>query len=293
MSDVLLSVILTADDKEESANNTLSFFQRIMPQAEVLLISQGKSICEKRNIGLKKATGKYVCFPNPKDEFEENYLSRLLYAIEPRKEGKPIADALGKGIKKDVDLGCVGYVSDVGEESPETNERVLSEEDMLCRLFYTEHDQGMVWNKVFRRDLIAGFHLTFREDLTSEYDRLFLTEYLLHCDYVRMVPERVCHHFFSDLDEWDPSGLEAYDAMHKALKHYEDARWLCGQNMALQELTLFATMLEDEEAPRGAYKKSPLRKFARQAKKLQFVPYDEEDTRLFKKMIFYGFTGKY
>ena len=290
MSEVVLSIILTGKKSEESVDALSSFNQQTI-NTEIIRVPEEENVCVARNFGLKKAKGKYVCFLCEGDDFEPEFLERLLYSIEPRIGGKPVPDALGKGVKKDVDLGCVGYTID-GEESPETNERVLSEEDMLCRLFYTEHDQGMVWNKVFRRDLIAGFHLAFREDLTCEYDRLFLTEYLLHCDYIRMIPDRLCHHTTEE-EAWDPSGLEAYDAMHKALKHYEDAKWLCGQNMALQELSLFATILEDKDAPRGAYKKSPLRKYARQAKKLQFVPYDDEDAWLYKKLIFYGFTGKY
>lgn len=293
MSEVLLSVILTADEREESVETTLSSLHNQTLKAEVIEAFEGESVCEKRNRGLKKATGKYVCFPQVGDAFEPDFLEKLLYCMEPRKNGQRIPDALGKGVKKDADLGIVGYIVDEEENSPESNERVLSEEDMLCRLFYTEYDQGMVWNKVFRMDLIRGFHLGFREDISCEYDRLFLTEYLLHCDYVRMMPDHVYHHITGALENWEPSGLEAYAAMHKALRKYEDARWLCGQNMALQELSLFATIQNDLDAPKGAYKKSPLRKFARQAKKLDFVPYDEEDAALFKQMIFYGFTGKY
>lgn len=233
------------------------------------------------NQEIKKATGKYICFLREGDTIEPDYETWLLKAMEP-----------GDG-KKQADLGCVGYdVPSVGEKSPESTTRVMSNEDMLSRIFYMDHDQSMLWNKVFRRDLIQGFHIQFEEGKSDAWDLCFLTEYLLHCDYVRMVPEHVIHHVPSESAVDEIELLEAYDWSRILLGDYEDAQWLCAQNMALVELMLFYTMQNASKEEKKTYKKSKLRKFARRANKLHFVPADAEDAALYRAWRWYGFTGK-
>ena len=232
------------------------------------------------NQKINEATGKYICFVHEGDTLTADYEECCLKAMEP--EGKLAAD-----------LGCVGYeVPALQDESPEVTARVMSNDDMLSRIFYMDHDQSMLWNKVFRRDLLKGFHISFEEGKSDPWDLCFLTEYLLHCDYVRMVPDHVISHvpFESAMDEIEL--LEAYDWARILLSDYEDAQWLCAQNMALVELMMFYSMQNASKEEKKAYKKSKLRKFARRANKLQFVPADEEDAALFRAWRWYGFTGK-
>lgn len=232
------------------------------------------------NREIKNATGKYIFFVHEGDTLEPDYESLVLKAMEP--EGKLSAD-----------LGCVGYdVPSVGDISPESTARMMSNEDMLSRIFYMDHDQSMLWNKIFRRDLIQGFHVQFEEDKSDAWDLCFLTEYLLHCDYVRMVPEHVIHHVPSESAVDEIELLEAYDWSRLLLSDYEDAQWLCAQNMALVELMIFYAMQNATKEEKKGFKKSKLRKFARRANKLHFVPADAEDAALYRAWRWYGFTGK-
>ena len=232
------------------------------------------------NQKIKEATGKYICFVHEGDTLADDFEACCLKAMEPEE-------------KLSADMGCVGYkVPTLGDESPEVTARVMSNDDMLSRIFYMDHDQSMLWNKVFRRDLLKGFHISFEEGKSDAWDLCFLTEYLLHCDYVRMVPDRVISHELSESAMDEIELLEAYDWARILLSDYEDAQWLCAQNMALVELMMFYSMQNASKEEKKAYKKSKLRKFARRANKLQFVPADAEDSALYKAWRWYGFTGK-
>ena len=233
------------------------------------------------NQEIKKARGKYICFLHEGDEVEPEFKDCCIKAMEPGDDKKP------------ADLGCVGYdVPTVGEKSPETTVRVLSNEDMLSRIFYMDHDQSMIWNKVFRKDLIQGFHIAFEDGKSDAFDLCFLTEYLLHCDYIRMVPDHVIHHVPSESAMDEVELLEAYDWARMLLCDYEDAQWLCAQNMALTELMIFYALQNLPKEEKKALKKSKLRFFARRANKLHFVPADAEDAALYRAWRWYGFTGK-
>ena len=232
------------------------------------------------NQKIKEATGKYLCFIHEGDVLAADFKDYCMKAMEP--EGKLAAD-----------LGCVGYdVPSVGEQSPESTSRMMSNEDMLSRIFYMDHDQSMIWNKIFRRDLIMGFHIFFEEEKSDAWDLCFLTEYLLQCDYVRMIPDRLICHVPSESAMDEIELLEAYDRTRKLLCDYEDAQWLCAQNMALVELMIFYAIQNSSKEEKKAYKKSKLRKFARRANSLKFVPADEEDAALYRAWRWFGFTGK-
>ncbi|MBQ4373962.1 MAG: glycosyltransferase family 2 protein, partial [Lachnospiraceae bacterium] len=96
-----------------------------------------QGVSAARNEGLHLTDGEYVVFMDGDDVVEPDYIEYLV------------------SMMKDVDLASCGYdMVAEGEQmyaSPESTVRVLSREDMLCRLFYQINDQGYVWNKMFRR----------------------------------------------------------------------------------------------------------------------------------------------
>ena len=248
-----------------------------------------------RNMGLAMANGEYIVFLDGDDVVEKDYIEYLLSQMTG------------------VELASCGYdmMSDVAcmYQTPESTKRVLSREDMLCRLFYLINDQGYVWNKMYRRSVIEQYHLRFHEDLHYGEDRMFLVEYVLHSQKVRMAPE-VKYHYqmrehsamdekresLADVDTLSPERLEkqatevlAYVKMRKLLRKYPDAKWLCSQVAVYTALQLYST-IESAENP-SIYRKSKFRKHIR---KLRFVEYfgDADDAYLHQCMLTYGRTGR-
>lgn len=288
-----------------------------------LLFEKTQGVSAARNRGLKEARGDFVVFPDADDRMQRGYLNVLLSAIEPEDGGKQA-----------VDLSCCGYKTFYDREclymSPERTIRLLEVEDMLCRLFYTTHYQGFIWNKMFRREIIEKANIRFSEKIWYNEDRLFLVSYLCHAkNGVRMVPNRSYRYEIrfdsaqaesslrtdsadngSGADGADENGsatgkvglnmetekrltteLLAFRKMRRKLLFHSDARWLCSQDMAYSELRIFIKMLTNDKEERYAYKKHPLRTYARRAFLLRYLCDGEKEESLYKKLIFYGWTG--
>ena len=71
--------------------------------------------------------------------------------------------------------------------------------------------QGFILNKLFRADIIARNNLRFATDLAYNEDRLFCTEYALHCDRVNLGPG-LCYWYRQDCN----STMGALTAMSDA-----------------------------------------------------------------------------
>lgn len=257
--------------------------------------TQDAGVSAARNVGLMLAEGTYVVFMDGDDIVEKDYIAYLLSQMA------------------DVALASCGYdmIADGVQlyASPESTTRVLSAEDMLCRLFYLINDQGYVWNKMFRRDVLLQHHILFDRDLFYGEDRKFLVDYLLHVDRVRMAPQHKYHYQMREDSAMDekreaaasadfltPERLErqatevlAYIRMRKLLRKHPDAKWLCGQVGVYSALQLYSTV-EAAENP-SIYRCSAFRKYIR---KLRFVAYygDEDDLMLRERMLNYGRSGR-
>ncbi|MCR5640802.1 MAG: glycosyltransferase family 2 protein [Lachnospiraceae bacterium] len=249
-----------------------------------------------RNLGLAEAHGSYVIFMDGDDLVEPDYVEYLMAQMTP-----------------DVALASCGYDMMADGEtlyaSPESTTRVLSREDMLCRLFYLINDQGYVWNKIFRRDIIEEFQLRFQPDLYYGEDRAFLVDYILHIERVRMAPKHLYHYQMrpdsamdelresrEDVTRMSPERLDrqatevkAYLYMKKALRKYPDAKWLCSQVAVYTALQLYQ-VIEESENP-SIYRRCVFRKYIRKLRRVEYFG-DEEDLMLQQYMNAYGRTGR-
>lgn len=129
-------------------------------------------VSDTRNYGIKKATGKYICFVDADDILNENYLKDLIEAITIKKCG----------------LSCCEY--------KEFSEQIIDEENSTCPIEYKEYDQsdkykliyskyrGYLWNKMFIRNIIINNNIKFDKDISMSEDMLFIFEYLKYIDKV-------------------------------------------------------------------------------------------------------------
>ena len=261
-----------------------------------------------RNFGLSKAEGRYVVFADGDDRVEPGYIRTLLKQIVyDRNHFRTV-----KGFPRmRCQLGITGYTMFDGEEelthTPESGVRVMSREDMLCRIFYMSNYQGYLWNKIFRRDIIEKYNIRFAKDCYYHEDQLFLAEYLTHIDAVRMTAERPYHYRLredsamgvlrSD-DVLTPAqirrrmtGAVALDRLRKLLKDYPDAKWLCEQNLVFASLNIFEDMTTSGCKDRE-FANTSFRKIAVKCRFIQYEPEDRFEARLLKGLYKFGITGR-
>ncbi|WP_296845088.1 glycosyltransferase [uncultured Methanobrevibacter sp.] len=123
-----------------------------------------------RNIGLKKATSKYIMFIDNDDEYDKDICKTLYETI----------------INEDADIAVCGRmyvdeVSSVKEEIPlikgiEKNDKIILKNDEL--LYFNSH---IVLNKIFKNEIISLNNLKFPEDSRLD-DRIFTFDYYINSE---------------------------------------------------------------------------------------------------------------
>lgn len=196
----LVSIIVPVYNAEKYIKNcVLSILNQDYKNIELILVNDGskdnsynicKQLAEKdnriklfnkenggassaRNYGMEKATGEYVVFVDSDDIVFPNHLETLVKTM------------------KFADLGIVNFKRKRKKEdySPLINkylrkkpkfEGYLEKEDFFKKLFaYPYLGGGVVWNKIFRRDLLDG--ILFNEKFKYHEDINFVFLYALKC----------------------------------------------------------------------------------------------------------------
>ncbi|MCR4998433.1 MAG: glycosyltransferase family 2 protein [Lachnospiraceae bacterium] len=291
-----IEIVVVDYNSTDNTRDVLQTYDEEGADERVLWVSADQAgVSAGRNMGLHLSDGEYIIFMDGDDVVEPDYVEYL------------VSNMTG------VALASCGYdmIAD-GERiyaSPESTTRVLASDDMLCRLFYQVHDQGYVWNKMFRRKIIERNNLRFDTDLFYGEDREFLVKYLMYADRARMAPAHKYHYQMrensamddlresrNDLSQMTPELLDrqstevlAYTRMRKLLPRHSDAQWLCTQVGMYTALQLYSA-IEDHEEP-DLFRYSKFRKAIRKTWSWQYYS-DEEDNMLRKRMNHYGWSGR-
>lgn len=143
-------------------------------------------VSHARNLGIEKATGKYICFVDSDDYVSESFVANLLAAAgcesATNEESTVIQSNTAKNVdKKDEDVqNCgLGSATPVIIDSTDAYLSGLS----ISGYQYIENSilnrNTHVWGKLFLLSAIRDNHITFKEGLTIGEDLLFLLDIAL------------------------------------------------------------------------------------------------------------------
>lgn len=260
--------------------------------SRIRVLQQPKQgVSATRNKGLEEAKGQYVFFLDGDDVVDAEMFASMLVPLE-REEA--------------VDLVMCGYVTEYQGKVIQKITTVLPErmtrENFLCHLYEDDMKdyQGVIWDKLFRRDIIERYHLRFREDVAFNEDRLFVTSYMMYANTVAVLTDCFYHYHVRDdsamglgrkyfASEAEMTEMIAFDEILRLLKDYPKAQRLAEKNMAIAQIRLFKRMLDKHAFLQ--YRKCFLRKYARNFRKLKYEPRDYNEKVLCSKYVFYGYTG--
>lgn len=156
-----------------------------------------------RNKGIKFATGEFLVFIDADDFIEPDYLLELYNSIK----------------KNDTDLACCGYIdhSVYGIfQTTNYNNELLFEDSNQFVSCVLDKVGGVLWDKIFKREIIVNHKITFNNEIRLSEDLLFVLDYLKHIKKISIVTKHLYH--YNRLNQEGLSKnytLEQFDAVLK------------------------------------------------------------------------------
>ena len=159
-------------NKEKSP--TLKFFEK-----------ENGGVSSARNLGIKKATGKFIAFLDSDDSVDKNFYKKMVEAL------KKYDSLKSRDLKVALTVSGVHYkrLNTKHEKNiycKEIRGRQPDEtfKEFILRIMYTDGRLYAVTNKLFRADIIKHFNLEFDESMSFAEDTKFTLEYLSYANRV-------------------------------------------------------------------------------------------------------------
>lgn len=175
--------ILLIDDGSTDAGRAICQRYTETDRRFRLFLQDNKGVSAARNLGLEKAAGTYVLFVDSDDSLKENYVKRLWEILNA----------------ESVDL----VVCDYQQESGKTEERDISHyaarpgtygrKDYIDRISRCPgaHYFGVLWNKIYRVDLLKKKQMRFHPELSMGEDFVFNMEYISLVDRICVIEDKL------------------------------------------------------------------------------------------------------
>ena len=178
-------IILVDDHSTDSSFQICKDFSTNYTNISALK-NEKKGVSSARNLGIKNASGNYIVFLDSDDVLKNDALELLMDTIE----------------EHDFGMGtyCSLYTNGVSIKHPirpfEGNIR-----DFLPHIYeyiLTPILQGPCW-KIFSKDIIDKFQVRFPEEMSYGEDAVFVYDYLLHVDSLKICEADVYTYRISDI----------------------------------------------------------------------------------------------
>lgn len=179
--------IIIVDDG--STDNTPNICQKYEQKGELKYYKAAHGgVSKVRNLGLSKANGQYVMFVDADDYVRDTFLEKMVEASE-----------IG-----DCDMCICKYLRVVyNDHYPIKN---LQKSGIIDRNKYLidtlkdpgHHYFGVIWNKIFKIDIIRKNNIRFRSDITLGEDFVFSLEYLLHAKKINVIDDKLIYYCYQD-----------------------------------------------------------------------------------------------
>lgn len=282
-----IEIILLNDGSRDVSLPVCEMYRRV--DSRILLVDKDNSgVSDTRNLGLKLAQGKYVQFVDSDDYLDPDYTENLVTKAEQSGADLVIAHykmviprdvAPVKELNTLIELGEKLHPLPEEEAEPEVRVYGFLPEGAMDKNTFALHlmDKpasfyyGVLWNKLYRRDILAGHALFFASKVNWAEDFLFNLQYIRYAEtfyatetpgyYYVQNPQSICHTKINPLTavQMKKEMFRYYKELYESLGLYEENRLAIHKYLVdVSESTLPTTPLQKavEEA------KETLREYA-------------------------------
>ena len=201
-----IEIILVNDGSRDESFSVCEQFREKDPRI-VLVDKSNSGVSDTRNCGMSLASGKYVQFVDSDDYIEPDFTERLVTAAETNNADLVIApywmvipanscksgqaleslqENLGIEEKRPDDVREYGFLPE-GTYDRDTFALRLMEKP--ASFFYS-----VLWNKLYRRDILVDNHLQFTSEVRWAEDLVFNLEYILYANVFVSIPKAGYHY---------------------------------------------------------------------------------------------------
>ncbi len=257
-------VILIDDGSTDSSFELCQSIIKNNSNKDIKLIhQQNRGVSSARNAGIDNSTGDYIVFIDSDDQVDSDMLEFLYTLINSESE---------------CDLGVCGYYKDNASLSEniaaktesanisgspgiyvsyEPTIQYLSRLNAAKAVAGIEHAlSGFLWNKIFRKSIIAKNNLRFNEKYHVCEDVLFCHKYINYCRLTAYSRTPKYHYFTREnsavrtLSEKRLSVIDAYNEIIDFLKIYNDEELNCKlqSNYVLHNVQLIKIILLNKDS---------------------------------------------
>lgn len=176
-----IEVILVDDGSEDNSGMIIDRTAQIDNRIKVIH-QNNAGVSTARNTGLEAASGEYILFIDGDDYIEKDYAEYFLKLIDNR----------------DADMAI-----SINHFTVASNRQILkdniSEWDSLSVMeaIYLDKINVAVWNKIYKKEIIDRYGLSFHTDIWFGEGMLFNIEYLQHTGNIIVGEQKVYHQVYN------------------------------------------------------------------------------------------------
>lgn len=180
-----IELIIINDGSKDSTEDIINRYT-VLDKRLVYLYQDNKGPSVARNQGIDRAQGIYLMFIDSDDMVDQEYVEKLVYAIE----------------KEDADIACCGYIDKSKYGTVKLNDfwkekNILDKEEFLeC---VCSGVGGVLWGKIFKRHIIYENTLKLDPKIFMSEDLIFILEYSQYSQKFTAIDENL--YFYNRLNE--------------------------------------------------------------------------------------------
>lgn len=167
-----IEVLLVNDGSSDSSLEICKMYARLDPRI-VIIDKENSGVSGTRNVAIERARGKYLQFLDSDDSLDPNATRLLVEAAEENQSDLVVCHYCS--VMPDGRTRVYGYLPPDTPLDKQRFARYLMEEPAS---FYF----GVMWNKLYRRDIIMAHGIRCNEEFSWSEDMLFNLEYIRYAD---------------------------------------------------------------------------------------------------------------
>lgn len=165
-------------------------------------------VSSARNLGLEKATGKFIVFVDSDDWIEENYLKD--FVDNYKNDTTLIIQDLTKEINEQIKINRLGFFVNKEYNFINDFEEIIKNSHIL---------EGFIYNKFFVKNTITENKIKFKENITHKEDEIFCLEYYKTISNIKIL--NVSNYHYVNRENSATSSHPSFESEFEYLKNYK------------------------------------------------------------------------